>query len=490
MKLHRRHLLSLFQRRSFSTATSNPQKKLAVVGSGPSAFYTILNILKEKPNDYQIDMFEKNPSPFGLVRYGVAPDHPEVKNCIDRFHDIESFIPNGTFKYFGNVSISEPGNPNSLHLKDLYKNYNGVLYAYGSSCANLPELSGIEHPAVIDSYTFVNWYNGHSNFSQLPISNDSFKKIKNVTIIGNGNVAIDIVRVLLAPASKYWSTTDIAPYALELLKQSNIKNVNVVARRGVLESKFTNKELRELLEMDKMGVIFTGWNSEDFKDELAHVKLDRVNKRRVSLLEKFDTKFKNSSSDKPPSKTWNLQYLKSPIGVKVKNDELLDETIFSINQKIFNKDLDKFEIKPAGKIDSVETDLLILATGYKCKPLADFKDLEIPFEKGKLVNENGKVNTKIGKSYCTGWVANGSTGNINSTVMDSMNVSNTIVNDMEGDFEEKKGREGIEEILKKKNIKSVSWDDWNKIHEFEKTQGEKSNKPYEKLPFEKMMELV
>lgn len=451
--------------------------KLAVIGSGPSAFYTVLNILKDKPNDFEIDMFEKNPSPFGLVRYGVAPDHPEVKNCIDRFNEIKDFIPSGTFKYFGNVPVSETAE--GISLKDIYKNYNGVLYAYGSSIANVPDFPGIEHPAVIDSYTFVNWYNGHPKFSNLKIPLD---KVSNVSIIGNGNVALDIVRILLAHPEAHWSTTDIAREALETLRASTVKNVNVIARRGVLDSKFSNKELRELLELKN--VHFDGYNREEFDGQLKEVKLDRINKRRISLLDKY-VDLPNEDANR---KTWNLQYLKSPIGVKIKDNELLSETIFKLNK--MEKDADgNWKVQPKGKLESVPNDLLILATGYKCEPLGEFDELDIPFENGKIKNNNGKIETSSPNSYCVGWVSNGSQGNINSTVVDSMNVAATIVNDSFATGE-KEGRTGIEKIMKEKGIKAVTWDEWNSIHQEEIKRGAGCGKPYEKMKFSDMLQSV
>jgi adrenodoxin-NADP+ reductase len=461
------------------------KRKLAVIGSGPSAFYTVLNILKNHSNDIEIDMFEQNPSPFGLVRYGVAPDHPEVKNCIDRFNDIQEYMPMGSFKYFGNIGISNLKNKNNeISLKDLYKNYNGVLYAYGSSNANLPEISGLNHPGVIDSYKFVNWYNGHPNFQNLNIP---LNKIKNVSIIGNGNVAIDITRILLAPSDKHWQNTDISNNALKILNKSNVKNINIIARRGLIDSKFTNKELRELLELENYGVYFSGYNKDDFKDQLNDLKLDRINKRRISLLDKYNNKYSNE--ELANGKTWNLQYLKNPIGVKVLDDELLSETIFTINKIEKEKESGDWKIKPSGQLTSVKNELLILATGYKCEPLSEFKELGIPFSNGHIINEDGKINHKL-NSYCVGWVSNGSRGNINSTVIDSSNVSNTIINDILKNTDEKLGRIGIEKILKDKNIKPITWNDWNKIHTKEIENGKLQGKPYEKMKFEDMIKYV
>ncbi|KAG0681940.1 NADPH-adrenodoxin reductase [Pichia californica] len=465
------------------------KRKLAVIGSGPSAFYTILNLLKEKPNDFEIDMFEKNPSPFGLVRYGVAPDHPEVKNCINRFNDIKEFLNNGTFKYFGNTPISTKNS--ILNLNDLYKNYNLILFAYGSSIPNLPiNFKNLNHFGIIDSFSLVNWYNNNSNFKNL---NLPFEKIKNLSIIGNGNVSIDITRLLLNNNLNYLKNTDISENILNKLTKSDIKNINIIARRGILESKFSNKELRELLEMDeKFGIYFTGYNLNDFKDQLNDIKLDRINKRRISLLNKYMEKFQNLKDKSKIRKTWNLQYLKDPIGVKIKDNELLSETIFKENKLIKNVENNNWEIKSTNKLISIPNDFLILSTGYKNQPLLDFEKFNIPFKNNKIENINGKI-IGVKNSYCVGWISNGSNGNINDSLIDSINTSNSIINDLNNDdtnFVEKKGRIEIQDKLLKNRAKIITWNDWIKIHELEKSNGEKLGKPYEKLDFNEMIDYV
>ena len=463
--------------RRFLSTNSN-LKKLAVIGSGPSSFYTILQILKKQPNNFQIDIFEKNPSPFGLVRYGVAPDHPEVKNCIDKFNEIGEFIKTGKVKYFGNVEICK-----DLSLNDLYKNYNGILYAYGSSNGNKVEFPGSLHQNIINSFDFVNWYNGNHNYKNVI---KSLKGIKDISIIGAGNVAIDIIRILLGDVNKRWKSTDISNHALNILKESDVKNVNVIIRRGILDSKFTNKELRELLEMRDEGVEFKGWNKEDFDEQLKSLgKLDRVNKRRIDLLNKY-----KENGNGNGNKGWKLNYLRSPIGIMVKPDGNIKELLVKVSKMVHNEENDKWEYKSDGKIESIPSDLVILATGYKCEPLNEFKEIGIPFENGKIINNNGKIEN-IKNSYCVGWVSNNSQGNINNTVNDSMNVAETIINDEELiNDENKEGREEIEIILKDKKHKIVKWEDWEKIHSIEIDQGNKDGKPYNKLSFNEMLELV
>lgn len=454
------------------------RRKLAVVGSGPAAFYTVLHLLKGHADDFEIDMFEKNPSPYGLVRYGVAPDHPEVKNCIDRFRDVEQY--GASFKYFGNVAVSDPKSASGLSLKDLYDNYNGVLYAYGSGEANVPEIAGVEHPAVIDSKAFVGWYNNDPAYQDL---NPPLEQAKTVSIVGNGNVAVDIVRVLLGDVSR-WRNTDISTKALEKLEESTVESVHVVARKGILESKFTNKELRELLEMDTEGVAFGGYNAQDFTQVLEGAKLGRVEKRRVSLLEKYAEKHKNLQG----GKRFTLNYLQNPVGFKVASDHLLKEMIVSKNKIVVAED-GTSAIESAGSFGDIATDLVILATGYKASPLAEFEELGVPFTQGRIPNQEGKV---VGKeaSYCVGWVATGSTGNINSTVMSSTITAETILADMEqGNDAPKAGRKAIEALLNTKGIKPFTWHEWKHVEQEEARLGEALGKCAKRLTFEQMRQL-
>ncbi|KAH3660272.1 hypothetical protein OGAPHI_006858 [Ogataea philodendri] len=426
--------------------------RVAVIGSGPSAFYTSLDILKyDIP--VEIDMFEKRPCPFGLVRFGVAPDHPEVKSCQERFQDASK---DKRFQFFGNVEIGK-----DIKLRELYENYDSIVFAYGSNKENRLNIAGEDHPAVINSKDFVGWYNGDPQDQDL---NPPLDKVEEVTIIGNGNVAMDIVRVLLAPP-EHWKDTDIVPGALETLQRSTVKKVTVSARRGFLDSKFANKEFRECLEMDKYGVRFTGWGADLFGDSLKTTKLGRIEKRRLQLAEKYCVA-------ETEGKSWKLDYLKTPIGIKVdsKDPLLLKETIFKKNQ-----------ITPAGKIEptnklaSVSNQLLILCIGYKGEALAEFEELGIPFDvqRGAIPNKEGRV-VGVEQTYCVGWIANGSRGSINSTVADSSVVAHSIVQDLDKLPQSKgHGREKVSKLLAERGVNVVDWSNWVKIDKAERQQGRK-----------------
>ncbi|GMG46970.1 unnamed protein product [Ambrosiozyma monospora] len=461
--------------------------KIAIIGSGPSAFYTSINLLKQNPKNLQIDMFEQNPVPFGLSRYGVAPDHPEVKNCQDRF---EEFVQeqmslnkepnkNKNFKFFGKVKIGK-----DIHLAELYKNYHSVVYAYGSSAENQLGIPGEDHSGVINSKKFVGWYNGDPSCQNL---NPPLDKVRNVTIIGNGNVAIDIVRILLADPETHWANTDITETALNTLKKSTVENVVVSARRGFLESKFTNKEFKEVLEFKDIN--FDGWNEELFEKLLDGKKLGRVEKRRLQLAKKHTNNNKDTAK-----KHWRLDYLKTPVGFKVDSNDptLLKETIFQ--KRIIDEE---GNISDSKELTSTDNELVITSIGYKGEPLPEFQKLGVPFDskRGMIPNIDGKIDFADPHgtlSYCTGWIANGSKGNINTCVMSSSILADVINSDLqELKITDKPGREEIEKLLENRNVRVTTWSDWLRIQAKEVLLGQESAKPFEKITdYNKMLNVL
>lgn len=262
------HNYGVISKRCFSVSFRNfnqtvPSYKIAIVGTGPAGFYTAHHLLhKAAPLEQfklKIDFFERLPAPYGLSRYGVAPDHPEVKNCENYLNNIMEDYPaekdsnresnNHEVRFFGNINIGK-----DITLTDLESNYHSIILSYGcTSDDNQLDIPGSQLPGVISAREFVHWYNGHPDYHSVgaQFTPPQLDKIEDVTIIGNGNVALDVARILLAEPEKHWSSTDISKEALESLFRSNVKNVNIVARRGILESAFSNKEIRELLELSK-----------------------------------------------------------------------------------------------------------------------------------------------------------------------------------------------------------------------------------------------
>lgn len=208
-------------RNGSSTAAPKPLR-LAIIGSGPAGFYTAHRLMKHV-QDAVVDMYEKLPVPYGLVRFGVAPDHPEVKNCQDTFEEVAA---SPRFNYIGNVEIGK-----TLALADLKPHYDAILFAYGASEDRKLGIPGEDLPGVYSAREFVGWYNGHPQFAHL---NPGLDMGERAVVIGHGNVALDVARILVSPLAQL-GKTDIADHALAALARSKIKRVEVVGRRGPLQ---------------------------------------------------------------------------------------------------------------------------------------------------------------------------------------------------------------------------------------------------------------
>lgn len=476
-------------RRCFSTVSSRLDKfKIAIVGTGPAGFYTAHHLLSKAPSstDLEVDFFERLPAPHGLSRYGVAPDHPEVKNCEEY---LDNLMNDKTMRHkvrlFGNVEIGR-----DILLKELEKYYNSIVLSYGCTDAdNRLDIPGGELPGVISAREFVNWYNGHPNYysDESKFVPPPLNKIEDVTIIGNGNVALDVARVLLADPEAHWSKTDIANEALDMLRISTVKNVNIVARRGFMQSAFSNKELRELLELSKENNIRAMPIDNDIVDAIGSKKLGRIEKRRFSLVEKYQ---KIMSNLKDYSKTWHLRYLMSPLEfVQNENDPLLlSHTILLKNEAFEDPVSNSVKVRPTKETIKLKNELVILSIGYKGSPLNGFDEIGISFERNKVANENGRVlclsdkdghNIKKGW-YSSGWIKLGPKGVIANTMMESFNTAENILEDLSKGIHT--GASASESLdLSNLNKDIVNWENWSKLNDFEISTGLKLNKNREKV---------
>ncbi|KAI5950290.1 ARH1 [Candida theae] len=476
----------IFRVRGLATATRllNPFK-VAVIGTGPGGFYTAHHLLNKSSPDKQIhlDFFEKLPTPFGLSRYGVAPDHPEVKNCEEFMTNIMADFKDSDrhrVRFIGNVEIGK-----DIKLKELEENYNAIVLAYGCTSAdNKLNVRGTDSPGIISARQFVNWYNGHPDCynTENPYKPPPLDKIEDVTIIGNGNVALDVARMLLADPKQHWHATDISVEAEELLEKSTIKNVNIVARRGILESAFSNKEIRELFELKdaKFEPL-----EEGLLERIATKKLGRVDKRRVSLLEKYN---KPISAEEKSRRKWTLRYLLSPVEF-ITRDGGIKETRFVKNEPV-DDPLLPGRVKPTDKFVELKNELVILSIGYQGTSIEGFEEIGIWFDDNKLHNRGGRVLSQISKGetkenltykkgwYTSGWIKNGPKGVIAVTMMDSFDTAQNILEDLtNGDYiKVEEGKDIIDSDVFKSLSDVIYWDDWKKLDNYEIKEGDKLGK--------------
>jgi adrenodoxin-NADP+ reductase len=224
------------------TASAHPRTALAVVGSGPAGFYFTDRVCRLLKSDIRIDILDKLPTPYGLVRSGVAPDHPDTKNVINKFNSIAN-QPN--VRFFGNVEVGT-----DVSVRELLNIYSGVVLAYGAEEDRLLGIKGESSNGVLSARQFVNWYNAHPDYTSIPVD---LSKTQSVGIVGLGNVALDCARILLRPVEDL-EFTDIAEHALAQLSKSAIQSVHIIGRRGPFQAQFSGKELREILNFPNLSI--------------------------------------------------------------------------------------------------------------------------------------------------------------------------------------------------------------------------------------------
>ncbi|KAL5340779.1 hypothetical protein BJX70DRAFT_94201 [Aspergillus crustosus] len=492
-----------WQRRHISqTVQTNRPFRIAIIGSGPAGFYAAYRLLA-KVEDSVVDMYEKLPVPFGLARYGVAPDHPEVKNCEEKFTEVAG---SPRFNFIGNVELGE-----SLPLQVLKPHYDAILFAYGApkdKKLGIPGEDALRN--VYSAREFVGWYNG------LPEHRDLAPDLtagKDAVIIGQGNVALDVARILLSDVDRL-RKTDIADYALEALSQSKINRVRVVGRRGPLQASFTIKEIRELLQLPS--VSFDPIPRDILPPDDIISALPRAQKRLMQLLAK------GSATDPTTStKSWSLDFLLSPeclnwspvfphrlSHVTLSRNELDPSDPFSASAKVSPKILSSG--KPA-KVN-ISANTFFRSVGYKSLPLPGLSDLGIPFDESRGVIPNdgfGRVTVPLlseGGSrdvlpdgllishlpglYCAGWVKRGPTGVIATTMTDAFSTADAIAADVAGSGGSLLnspgeatglGWEGVRPEAEKMGVRATNWEDWERIDRAERERGLKKEKPREKF---------
>ncbi|KAL6426974.1 hypothetical protein ACFW04_009285 [Cataglyphis niger] len=430
--------------------------KVCIVGSGPAGFFAAQQILKKLDN-VRIDILEKLPVPFGLARFGIAPDHPEVKNVMNRFHRIAT---NPRVQFLGNVNVGT-----DITVDQLRDFYHAVLLTYGAPEDQLLNIPGEHLNNIISGRRFIGWYNGLPSDKDLDINLD----VEEVVVIGQGNVAMDITRILLTSVDKL-KNTDITSFALERLSCSKVQKVSMVGRRGPLQAAFTIKELRELLKLEKCKKI---WRPQDFTGVQDIVPtLSRPRKRLMELMLKSLEESVNDSIF-TRFKELNLIFLRSPVEFHGYNE--LQSIKFAMNYLRGDKIEDQIA-EATGEFETIPCGLALRSIGFRTIQI----DSSIPFDtkKGRVVNTDGKVD---GNLYSAGWAATGPIGVILRTMTNAFQVANLICKELASSTENKMGFDGVYNILNAKGIQIVSYEDWQKIDRVEQERGKQLGKSREKI---------
>ena len=437
--------------------------KVCIVGSGPAAFSVTQSLLKYNEK-LTVDMYEKLPVPFGLVRYGVSPDHQDVKNCINGYNKTAS---SKRFSYYGNVEVG-----NHVSLSKLCSDYHAVVLCFGAQGVRQMGIEGEHFKNVFTSNQFVGWYNGLPEFQTV---NPDLSG-KAAVVVGVGNVALDCARMLLKPVDMLQST-DMTDVALSCLRKSSITKAYVFGRRGPLQMACTRKELSEICDLSGVAT-FT--DSTYFTENIMKaLKQKNLSKRKYQRLVKYLMKVSNlQAKNSGATREFYVHLLSRPTRILSSDGVSVSGVEF---QKVSIKD-DDDPYNPQFNVTSehttVECDLLISCIGYDKTPL--LSDL---LKSSKDQQHEGVINREAGL-YACGWCSTGPVGVLADTSESGHSIAHVILSDIDQLVKNKvncQGSQGVLAELNKQNVKTVSWQQWNLIDKYEVDEGSRRDKPREKI---------
>jgi ferredoxin/flavodoxin---NADP+ reductase len=435
--------------------------RAAVIGAGPSGFYTTGMLLKE---GFAVDLYDVLPTPFGLVRAGVAPDHPKIKAVTRVF---EKTAKQEGFRFFGGVELGK-----DVTREELLDRYHAVVYAMGTSTDNKLGIPGEDLPGSHPATEFVAWYNGHPHHADHEFD----LSVERAVVIGNGNVAIDVARMLVLHPDEV-GPTDTADHAIEAFAQSQVQEVVLLGRRGPAQAAFTNPELRELGELMRADVIVPAGDA--VMDPLSADWLERegdpTNKRNVEILTDYAGREPHGHAHRVV-----LRFLRSP--VEILGDGRVEAIKVSVN-RIEDDGKGGLRAVATGETEEIPCGLVIRSIGYRGVPVAG-----IPFDdrRGLIRNADGRVTDEDGThqtgEYVVGWIKRGPSGVIGTNKKDATDTVAQLLADRDGDALGRPTQDlPAEDWLGGTVENVVDWDGWGAIDAHETSAGEPHGRPRVKL---------
>lgn len=435
---------------------------VAIVGSGPSGFFAAASLLKaaDASDDLTVavDMLEMLPTPWGLVRSGVAPDHPKIKSISKQF---EKIAGDPRFRFFGNVVVGE-----HVHASELAEQYDAVIYAVGAQSDKPLNIPGEDLPGSISAVDFVGWYNAHPHFEEKTPNLSGARAV----VIGNGNVAIDVARILVTDPDVL-GQTDIADHALESLRPRGVEEVVVIGRRGPLQTAFTTLELRELGELDGVDVIVDPAQFADITDEAAEAA-GKTTKQNIKVLRDYAQR-----EPRPGHRRIVFRFLTSPI--EIKGDERVERIVLGRNELVTD-DNGWVSAKDTGEREELPVQLVVRSVGYRGKPTPG-----LPFDekRGTIPHSDGRIDGSRNE-YVVGWIKRGPTGVIGTNKSDSQDTVDTVLADLAEARAAERPEDHADKLadwLLERQPKVVTSAHWDLIDQFERSAGEPHGRPRVKL---------
>jgi ferredoxin--NADP+ reductase len=448
--------------------------RVAIVGAGPAGFFLAGRLLECEGVSVEVDLYERLPTPYGLVRFGVAPDHETIRN-VTRSFDAVAARPG--FRYFGNVEFGR-----DVTLEDLARHYHQVCFTTGAQTDRRMGIPGEDlvrsHPAT----EFVAWYNGHPRFRHLAFD----LSVERVAVVGVGNVALDVARMLCRTPEEL-ATTDIADYALEALRNSRVKEVYLLGRRGPVQAAFTTPETKELGEL--AGADVTARPEEVALDPLSQAELeqsqDRQLKRKIEVLTGFAAR---PRTGKP--KLLTLRFLVSPVELHG------DASGRVVGMRLVRNHLERgpdgaLRAVPIGWFEELRVGLVFRSIGYRGVRLPDVPFDEragiIPSLKGRVLSPT--THNPLPGLYVAGWIKRGPSGVIGTNKQDAAETADAMLQDLaEGAVPRpaEPSREAIEQLLRVRQPCLITFEDWKRFDALESERGKAGGRPRVKMSEQEM----
>jgi ferredoxin--NADP+ reductase len=439
--------------------------RVAIVGSGPSGYFAAASLLKfadsttdsDSPTDVHVDMLEMLPTPFGLVRSGVAPDHPKIKTISAQF---DKTANDPRFRFFGNIRVGEHVQP-----AELAERYDAVIYAVGAQADRPLGIPGEGLTGSVAAVDFVGWYNAHPHFEEMSPDLSTGRAV----VVGNGNVALDVARLLVSDPDAL-ANTDIADDALAALHARGVEEVVVLGRRGPLQATFTTLELRELGDLEAMADV------DVIVDPLDFAGISDEDLEAAGKTAKLNVKALRGYAEKEPrgaKRRIVFRFYTSPI--EIKGTDRVSSIVLGRNELV--NDGGRLVAKDTGAREELATQLVVRAVGYRGVPTPG-----LPFDErsGTIPHTDGKIDSTP-NSYVVGWIKRGPSGVIGSHKKDSQETVNTLVADLAAAGDPDGVTADAVEWLLSRQPMLVTDDHWKLIDTHERTAGQTGGRPRVKL---------
>lgn len=435
--------------------TAERPLRVAIIGAGPAGFFAAGALFKQKQVEVSVDLFDRLPAPFGLVRYGVAPDHPEIKRVQDQY---EKTAQDHRFRFFGNVDFGK----DLLH-EDVRRHYDQVIYTVGAQTDRRLGVPGEDLEGSWSATEFVAWYNGHPDYVRrsFDLSHPT------AVVIGAGNVAMDVARILAKSVDEL-ATTDIADHALEALRSSGVKDIYVLARRGPVQAKFTTPEIKEFGEL---AIARPEVRPEDLVLDAAsqeELDKDRTAQRNLRVLGEYAER-----ADAGEPRVVRFHFLTAPLEL-LGDEQGRVRGIRVVRTRIEKSESGYLDAVSTGQEEIIECGLVLRSVGYRGVALGG-----VPFDerKGLIPNDEGRVrDPKTGAivpgEYVAGWIKRGPSGVIGTNKGDATKTVEVMLADVATTTPcAEPSPDAVVKLLERRGVRYVRFEDWLKIDAVEKQRG-------------------